>query len=63
MRVDGARETAFVMNGLDSNLISLRRGVSYWEAVEQLVTQVGVSIILPKLCGISDWLVCLSLYR
>ena len=37
MRVDGACETAFVMNGLDSNLISLRRGVSYWEAIEQLV--------------------------
>lgn len=36
-RVDGARELAFVVDGLDSGLISLRHGLSYWEAIEQLI--------------------------
>ncbi len=36
-RINGARELAFVVHGLQYERISLRYGASYWEALQQLV--------------------------
>lgn len=40
VRIDSAREIGYVVDGLESGVIGLRGGLTYWETIQQLVPRV-----------------------
>jgi hypothetical protein len=64
-RINGEREVAFIQQGLETGVIELRGGETYWEALQQLVPRViwpgkpsfnsTTGFLLPRQIGLVGW--------
>jgi len=64
-RVNGEREVAYIQQGLETGVIELRDGETYWEAIQQLVPRVvwpgkpsfnaTTNFLLPRQIGLVGW--------